>query len=281
MQKLILLIVIFTLSIECRFQEPTLLPSSAEKEYPRNSEKINIDAYTLHKINLIIQDISNKKNLSQNDKIALISAKFLGTPYQGHRLSGSSDASEELVVDFRGLDCFTYLDYVVALQASHSQSDFFKNIVATRYIQGDISFQNRKHFFTDWANRENKIAEDITAKVSSYTITHTKLLNEKTINKQYITGVPIVSRNITYIPNSAINGSLMRELKTGDLIGIYTSLPGLDVSHVGLFIMTNNGPVFRHASSRKESQSVVDSPFIPYVSKTLGIVILRLKPAYL
>lgn len=277
MQKIILLIVIFTLSIECRFQEPNISTELQGREKNTVLDTMNIDAYTLHKVNTIIQDISNNEELSPSEKISLISARFLGTPYQGNRLYGSDELPEELVVDFRGLDCFTYLDYVVALHTSHSQDYFLKTIVKTRYINGDISFYNRKHFFTDWANREHKIAEDITAQLSPCAITRTKSLNEKAKDKQYLPGVPIVSRRITYLPSSAVDNALVNKLKSGDLIGIYTPLAGLDVSHVGFFIMTSQGPVFRHASSSKGNQSVVDSPFIPYLSKYPGIIVLRVK----
>lgn len=279
MQKLILFIVIFALSIECSFQEPTIPAVLQEKEQEPVPDVINIDAYTLHKINTLIQDISNKKNLSQSDRISLISEKFLGTPYLGNRLHGSNDIKEELVIDFRGLDCFTYLDYVTALQTSHSQHDFLKKIVKTRYVNGNISFDNRKHFFTDWANREYKIAENITEKLSKNTVTCIKSLNEKGNDKKYIPGISIISRSISFIPSTAIDNTLVSTLKSGDLIGIYTPLAGLDVSHVGFFIMTDRGPVFRHASSDKENQRVVDSPFIPYLLKKPGIIVLRIKPS--
>ncbi|MFV8985929.1 N-acetylmuramoyl-L-alanine amidase-like domain-containing protein [Serratia fonticola] len=58
-------------------------------------------------------------------------------------------------------------------------------------------------------------------------------------------------------------------------IGIYTKLPGLDVTHTGFFIMTPNGPVLRHASSRTENHKVMDSAFASYVLNTPGIVVLR------
>lgn len=275
----LLLIVIMALSIDCSFQEPIISPVLQEKEQiiTPGDDVIDVDAYTLHKINTLIQNISNKKHLSQSEQLSMISAKFLGTPYQSNHLHGSENTREKLIVDFRGLDCFTYLDYVITLQKSHSQQDFFKNIVSTRYIDSEISFYKRKHFFTDWANRELKIADDITAQLSPFTITQTKLLNKKTNDKQYLAGVSIVSRNIVYIPGRAVDTYLVSQLRSGDLIGIYTPLAGLDVSHTGIFIMTPHGPVLRHVSSYKETQSVIDSPFIPYVSKKAGIIILRVK----
>lgn len=281
MQKLFFFIIIFALAIECRFQEPVIATMSQEQDEVIFPDTINVDAYTLHKINTIIQDISNDKTLSQNEKISLISAKFLGTHYQKDMLNGSETISENLTIDFRWLDCITYLDYVIALHISHSENDFLNNIVKIRYLDSHISFYNRRHFFTDWANREHKIAEDITAQLSPKTLKSTKLLNQKNKDKKYLPGIPIVSRSITYIPSSAIDHSLISALKSGDLIGIYTPQPGLDVSHVGFVIITEQGPVFRHASSSKDNQSVVDSPLIPYLLSSPGIIVLRMKSSAL
>lgn len=279
MQKLIFLIIVFALSIECRFQEPIIPTMPQEKEYVIFPDEINIDAYTLHKINTIIQDISNDKTLSQNEKIALISARFLGTPYRGNILEGSDTSPETLTIDFRGLDCITYLDYVIALHMSHSEKDFLNNIIKIRYINSDISFYSRRHFFTDWANHEYKIAEDITTQLSPKNLEYVKSLNQKTKSQKYLPGIPIISRSITYIPSSEIDNRLISTLKPGDLIGIYTPKPGLDVSDVGFVIMTEQGPVFRHASSSKANQSVVDSPLIPYLLSSPGIIVLRMKPS--
>jgi Protein of unknown function (DUF1460). len=68
---------------------------------------------------------------------------------------------------------------------------------------------------------------------------------------------------------------VLAQLRTGDYIGIYTNLDGLDVTHTGIFVMTDSGPVLRNASSRKANMRVVDSPFMDYVMATPGIVVLR------
>ncbi|WP_300004460.1 DUF1460 domain-containing protein [uncultured Cedecea sp.] len=281
MHKLFFLIIIFALPIECHFQEPIITATLQKKESLFYSEIKNIDAYTLRKANTIIQDISNNKNSDQSEKISQISEKFLGTPYQSNMLVGSDITPEKLIIDFKGLDCFTYLDYVIALHMSLSQNDFIHKVIKTRYIDEKVSFYNRKHFFTDWADRECKIAEDITTQLSPHTLKCVKLLNQKDKDQKYLPGIPVISRNINYIPSSAIDMTLISKLKSGDLIGIYTPLAGLDVSHVGLFIATEQGPVFRHASSSKDNRRVVDTPFMPYLLKTPGIIVLRTKPSLL
>lgn len=237
--------------------------------------KIELDSYTLNKLNAILEKRSKMSNHERGRMIELLSEDFLETPYQANMLDGSENTPEKLIIDFRGLDCFTYLDYIEALRKSTSQTEFINNVIRTRYVDGNVSFLNRKHFFTDWAHREYKLATDITAQISPNAVNVEKYLNKKADGENYLPGLPVVKRAITYIPSNFIDEEVIKHLQTGDFIGIYTKLAGLDVTHVGLFIMTDHGPMFRNASSRKENEKVVDSPFMDYVAKTPGIIVLR------
>ena len=64
-------------------------------------------------------------------------------------------------------------------------------------------------------------------------------------------GLPVVRRNITYIPSEFINKKVTNLLQTFDLICIYAKIAGLNVAHVGFFIMTDNGQKLQNASSLK------------------------------
>lgn len=247
--------------------------SETEKPVP-----VNLDADTSKKLDSILEAKASSRNLDKGQMIDLISGKFLGTPYRANRLRGAEHTPEQLVIDFRGLDCFTYLDYVEALRKSTSRQMFVKNLIQTRYHDGDVDFLKRKHFFTDWAYSKNQnLADDITAQVSSNTVRVEKRLNERSNGKTYIPGLPVVKRSITYIPSGLVDNKVVSQLRTGDYIGIYASLLGVDVTHVGVFIMTDKGPVLRNASSRKENEKVVDSPFFEYVARKPGIVVFRAK----
>ncbi|WP_273759327.1 DUF1460 domain-containing protein [Bartonella sp. ML70XJBT.G] len=241
----------------------------------QQTTRVKLDSYTLKKLNDLLKKRSQANHHKTGEMIGLLSEAFLGTPYQANMLHGSKNTQEKLIIDFRGLDCFTYLDYVEALQKSTSQTEFIKNVIRTRYVNGNVSFLNRKHFFTDWAYREYKLATDITTQISPHAVNTEKYLNKKADGGNYLLGLPVVKRNITYIPSNFIDEEMISRLQTGDFIGIYTKLAGLDVTHVGFFIMTKHGPVFRNASSRKENKKVVDSPFMDYVTKTPGIIVLR------
>ncbi|AHK21318.1 DUF1460 domain-containing protein [Yersinia similis] len=239
-------------------------------------DPVDIDVYTSNRINSIIEtQVKTADQANTGEIIAKVSAEFLGTPYKANMLIGSSTEPEKLVIDFRGLDCFTYLDYVESLRKSKSKNDFIKQLVGVRYIDGDISYQHRKHFFTDWSSRPPLNAKDITAEISTHTLTVTKYLNQKSDGGEFIPTLGVFKRDVSYIPAEFINDSVIDKLRTGDYIGIYTNIAGLDVTHTGIFIMTKNGPVLRNASSLKVNEKVVDSSFIEYVKKTPGIIVLR------
>lgn len=212
---------------------------------------------------------------SKGELIDLLSSRFLGTPYVANMLIGSSTQPEQLVIDFRGVDCFTYLDYVEALSRSTTRDEFTANLIDTRYTGGQVGFANRKHFFTDWANTPRVAATDITASLSPSAATVVKHLNAKADGGQYLPGLPVVDRPITYIPSAAVDANVIGQLRTGDYIGAYTDQAGLDVTHVGIFVATPNGPVFRNASSLAANNQVVDSSFSDYVASTPGILVLR------
>lgn len=251
-------------------------PGGRAPEQPHT--RVAMDPLTAGKLRtlLSIQPQQHAADIGQmND---LISREFLQTPYAPNKLQGSATLAEKLVVDFRGLDCFTYLDYVEALRQSRDEAGFIHNLVQIRYVNGDVNFLNRRHFFTDWAHAGQPLADDVTALLGADAVTVAKHLNQKADGGHYLAGLPVADRDITYIPSARIDRHVLGSLRTGDYIGIYTPLSGLDVTHTGLFIRTAQGPVLRNASSKQNQRVVIDSPFMEYVRDVPGIVVLRARP---
>ncbi|WP_273758316.1 DUF1460 domain-containing protein [Bartonella sp. AU55XJBT] len=276
MRKISLLILTLMFVTGCDVQNSDSQKGALEnKRENQQTTNVELDPYTLNKLNALLKKRSELNDHEKGTLIDFFSKAFLGTPYKANMLQGSENTPEKLIIDFRGLDCFTYLDYVEALRKSTSPKEFINNVIKTRYIKGNVHFLNRKHFFTDWAYREYKLAADITAEISPHAVSIEKYLNKKADDRTYLLGLPIVKRTITYIPSNFINEEVISRLKSGDFIGIYTKIAGLDVTHVGFFIMTDKGPMLRNASSRKTNEKVVDSPFMDYVAKTPGIIVLR------
>jgi hypothetical protein len=222
---------------------------------------------------LTVRNSASTAGLSERSEI--VSRQFLGVPYGGNTLIGSANEAEQLVVELQKVDCFTYADYVEALKRANDREEFIDNLIKVRYKDGVVEFQNRKHFFTDWSALAPAVATDITTSLSTNSIRLTKDLNKKSSDGVYLPGLPIVSRTISYIPSRLIDSSILGGLRTGDYIGAYAEDGGLDVTHVGIFIDTPDGPVLRNASSLRVNNKVVDSPLLDYLKTVPGIVVLR------
>lgn len=234
-----------------------------------------IDDASVRKIDELLTVRAEAGDLGRGALIERLSARLLDTPYGANMLIGSATEPEQLVVDLRRVDCFTYLDYIVAASRSADRDQFRTNLIATRYVDSRVEFAQRKHFFTDWAARERPAATDITASLSPAAVTTTKHLNAKTDGSTYLPGVAVLDRAVTHIPSAAVDATVSGALRTGDFLGAYTPDAGLDVTHVGIIVETPTGPVFRNASSLAANNRVVDTALADYLQTVPGIVVLR------
>lgn len=204
-----------------------------------------------------------------------VSRQFLGTPYGADTLVGSATEPEQLVVELERVDCFTYADYVEALKRASDREEFIDALIDVRYKDGVVAFQNRKHFFTDWAADPPVVATDLTATLTPNAVAVHKNLNQKDSGGQYLPGLPVVPRTVSYIPSAQVDGGVLSQLRTGDYIGAFAEDGGLDVTHVGILVETPDGPVFRNASSLRAHEKVIDQPLAEYLQTVPGVVVLR------
>jgi hypothetical protein len=208
-------------------------------------------------------------------RIEFLSRQFLGTPYEESTLMGSPDTPEVLTINLVGVDCFTFLDYIEAMRLSRSFSEFKKTLKKVRYRGGKVEYKTRNHFFTDWIEKNSWI-RDVTAEIGRENSRRVhKMLNERGDGTYFLAGISPTERDVNYIPSKAIDGDVIRQLRTGDYIGIYSRLRGLDVSHVGIVVKGKGTTCFRHASSLESQRRVIDQDFRTYVAGKPGIVVLR------
>lgn len=235
-----------------------------------------IDEVTAKKVDSIVRSelipLSGEKH---GEIISRISLSFLGTPYQENTLIGDSDTTEALVVNFNSVDCFTFIDYVEALARSHDQKSFINILARVRYIGGAVDYYSRRHFFSDWFASAPYNGRDVTPFLSPDYKVADKQLNKKPGGGEYINGLGIHDRKINYIPGSSISQKILNGLKTGDYVGVYSALEGLDVSHVGIVIRHDGKVWFRNASSLAMNRKVVDVPFLEYMRTKPGIIVIR------
>ncbi|NIS10101.1 MAG: DUF1460 domain-containing protein, partial [Candidatus Dadabacteria bacterium] len=99
----------------------------------KSEEKARIDygSFTESKLEQIVQASSFFKD--EGEKIDYISSKFLGTSYKDHTLTGDINTPEIFTINLKGVDCFTYLDYVEGLAISKSFNQFGDSVKKIRY----------------------------------------------------------------------------------------------------------------------------------------------------
>ncbi|HYQ48316.1 MAG TPA: N-acetylmuramoyl-L-alanine amidase-like domain-containing protein [Thermodesulfovibrionales bacterium] len=210
------------------------------------------------------------------ERIAFISGHFLGIPYRESTLIGDAHVPENLVVDFSGVDCFTFLDYVEAMRMSSSVDDFPLVLQKVRYHGGVVTYRTRNHFFSGWAMYNSGFVTDVTGQIGhGRALSVRKELNRRGDGTLLLEGIEprVVSLNV--IPAHAIDHEVISGLRTGDYAGIYSEREGLDVSHVGIVIRTEDDLFLRHASSAPDAQAVVDQNFREYIKGKPGLIVLR------
>jgi len=213
---------------------------------------------------------------SPGKRIVSLSRHFIDTRYVANSLIGGPQTAEQLVINLAGFDCFTYLDTVEALRRSTIAKDIPEQLKQVRYRNGTLSYENRRHFFSDWVAGDNGGVVDVTSAVGpDRARVVVKQLNLKGDGSHWVTGIPVVRREIAYIPVSKINREVLSALRTGDYVGIYSNHPGLDVSHTGLLVKDGDRFQLRHASSRRSSRRVVDVDLLEYLQGKPGLVVYR------
>ena len=234
----------------------------------------NLGSWTEETFLSVLPEVVHRFDVGE--QIDVISEKFLGTPYEANTLVGDIETPEEFTVHLAGLDCFTYLDYVEAARLSDSYDTFLTVLQLTRYRYGVVEFGYRNHFFSDWVEYNRSHVSDVTKEVGGdAAVAVEKQLNQKKDGGVFLEGIPIVTRTITHIPTAAVTDEVVGRLRTGDYIGIYTDIDGLDVTHTGIFIRNDSGTYLRHASSREGAKKVIDDDFLTYLKNTPGITVYR------
>lgn len=135
-----------------------------------NAAYHHILPYDMKNFDQVIQQrltVFPKHRLSPAQRHDLISRSFLGQPY----ILSSAGEGEKALFDQNPLyrtdafDCMTFVNVVLALDASQSLDDFKKNYLKINYANNLVNFESRLHFASpDWngKNQKNDFLEDVT-----------------------------------------------------------------------------------------------------------------------
>ena len=200
------------------------------------------------------------KELPLNMVIAEVGKSFMGTPYVAGTLDENPN-SEQLTIYITGLDCVTFVENALIfsrlIKSGNTDFDSYKaELELIRYRNGkNTGYASRLHYFTDWIYDNS----------------------DELMSEMYDVEGNINSREFYYIPEENIS-SVYDKLETGDIIGITSSLDGLDIAHTGFVYKEGGNTYLMHASLKNKKVEIYATDIQDYISgnsKQTGIVVAR------
>jgi len=227
--------------------------------------------------------------------VVAVGKHLIGTPYVASTLEAEGD--EQLVINLRGMDCTTFVEYVLALSFSiktkqTSFGDFADYIACLRYRNGAINgYTSRLHYFTDWLHDNSdkgfvSVINDLPGSIPLDLILnfmsrnprlYKQLSSDALVDSMKRAETRLKDVSFHYLPKNSIQNAEDKILD-GDIIAFVTSIEGLDVSHTGIAIHQNNRLHLLHASTRTNQVEITPVPLDEYLSplgKVKGILVAR------
>ncbi len=245
------------------------------------------------------------KNLSQrpiNEVIVEIGKTFLGTPYGEYTLE--KNETENLVINLQALDCVTFYENCITLARcikmnNSTFEEYKKQLQYIRYRNGKIDgYSSRLHYTTDYFFENEKkgvlkiVTDEIFPKKAVKEISNTinfmtthresykQLKDENEYQKILAIEKEINKRTLYFLPKAKIS-QYEKNIQTGDIIGITTSIEGMDISHTGIAVKEKNGSAhFLHASTNKREVQLTKETLHQYLGnnkKHTGIIVARVQ----
>lgn len=243
-----------------------------------------------------LEKFSKEQSLPIGELVLKIGLDFLNTPYVAKTLDKTK--SEKLVINLHQLDCTTFAENCLALartvKSEHPDvNQFCSEIEKIRYRGGKLDgYASRLHYFSEWImdNDARHIVKAMTSEMGglplpvnlNFMSTHTKeypqLINDPVITEQIQKiEAKVSAQKFYYIPAEQFQ-SIEGTVRDGDIVTITTSIPGIDVLHVGILLKKEGRVYMLHASSSVMKVMVSAEPFSQYLSKSkkaTGVMIAR------
>ena len=264
--------------------------------FPVSGQERVVNSDDIAIVERILKDFKEADKSDPGKLLKDVALTFLETPYVAHTLETGPD--EKMVINLRELDCTTYAENCLALvhtilSDQPSFDTFSRELERIRYRDGVRSgYISRLHYFSEWIDnnvRKGYVidvarsikAPELTTKVgfmgdhpASYPVlkSHPELVPQL---KSYEGKVSDTKR--WYIPIADFD-KYEHSIQDGDIIGIATSVKGLDVTHVVIASREKQRLSFIHASSAAEKVVLDPLTLKEYLSKgksNTGIMVVR------
>ncbi len=247
----------------------------------------------------------NWRSLPLGERTVRAARAMTGIPYKNYTLEVDNHI-ESPVVDFTGLDCWTYYENAVAFArmlqykpAPYHPEDMLHMIEIERYRGGRCTgnYLSRMHHLEEvfYDNQRRGYATNITPSLPGavrlrreiremtagwksyrYLRNNPALLPEMGRIEARVSKLPVY-----HIPKAKVR-AIEDKLRDGDICAITTNWKFGYTSHVGLIVKMKGRAYFTHATSdrSKGRRTIIDRPITDYLdgsSKHAGIVVCRPK----
>lgn len=225
---------------------------------------------------------------------------FLGRPYVAGSLNVTPDPTktEMLVCRLDAFDCVTLVEMSLALaRTCVSETRDWKQLQSEletlRYRGGQRGgFATRLHYFSDWIrdNAARGIVQDLTSALGGLPDTKplTFMTSHRSAYRQLArddvwSDVRRTEEALGLAPRAVIPKrslpSVIPFIKSGDILAFATSVPGLDVAHVGLAIRLEDGNLhLLHAPEPGNRVQISREPLVSYtrsIPAHIGLMVAR------
>lgn len=237
----------------------------------------------------------SQANRPISELVVEIGLSFLGTPYVAATLENGAD--EKMVVNLRELDCTTFAENCLALARTVKLrktdfSSFVNELERIRYRDGIRNqYPSRLHYFSEWIHNNHKkgiinessnLEGEKSMKIINFMSTHPASYPVLKEHPELIPAIAEQEKELSktgfmYFPKSNLT-NLYQHLQHGDIIGLTSSIEGVDVNHVGIILKKGNEFYLLHAPLSGKKVLVSDGPITDFIkpeSKNSGIMIAR------
>ena len=211
--------------------------------------------------------------LPMGETVAAIGRSFVGTAYVPRTLE--ADGPEHLVINFRELDCVTFVENALALarfvrlpeartllaERGLGEARYEALLTEIRYRGGVLDgYPSRLHYFSDWIGdaQAKGLATDVTGELGGvpdpgavdFMSTHADAYRQlsEAANQEAIraTEARLTRQGRRYVPEDGL-AAAAPAIRDGDIIAATSSVPGLDVAHTGLALWVDGTLRLLHA----------------------------------
>ena len=235
--------------------------------------------------------------------IAAIGRSFVGTAYVPQTLE--VEGPEGLVINFRGLDCVTFVENSIALarflkvgggnllpRRSDAEIAYARLLAELRYRGGVLDgYPSRLHYFSEWIadNAEKGLLVDISGQLggvrdmepvdfmSTHPDAYRQLADQAALAAVRANETELTARGRTFVPEARI-AEIADQIRDGDVIAATSTVAGLDVVHTGFALWVDGSLRLLHAplvGDSVEISTVTLAERIGSIGGQDGIIVAR------